>query len=109
MAVNEVVRITRFEQALRRDIRRTEDRPVESCSLPARGNSQDEVNDRVDLEGALATQLTPEEQWLVMERAAMRSWSELAEAYGCTVDALRMRHARLLEALREHFLEQAKR
>jgi RNA polymerase sigma factor (sigma-70 family) len=99
MARNKLVHQADKQHAARRDIRRVERASADELPGLAGGATPSRIVAGRELLAEVRNRLSPEERYLVEQRALGRSWDELAQELGRSADALRMRVTRALDVL----------
>jgi RNA polymerase sigma-70 factor (ECF subfamily) len=94
MARNKVKNLARHQQMQCRDHRRLQPGLPDDGALADPGPSPSQVVAGAELLQAFRSRLSPAERQLADQRAAGRSWKEIAEAVGGSPDALRMQLSR---------------
>ena len=97
MARNKVIDHARRQQAARRDVRRLEAGELDDGALAGTDPTPSRVASGKELLDLVRARLTERDRYLAGERAAGRSWQELADELGENADALRMRLSRALD------------
>ena len=88
MAHARVVDEARRQSAEKRDHRRLDPRPADE-HLPSPGETPSWIVANQELQEEFRNRLTPEDRWLASQRAAGRTWDELADELGSTAEGLR--------------------
>ena len=97
MARNKVIDHARRQKAVRRDVRRLESGGMDEGAIAGADPTPSRVASGKELLDLVRARLTERDRYLAGERAAGRSWQELADELGENADALRMRLSRALD------------
>jgi RNA polymerase sigma-70 factor (ECF subfamily) len=97
MARNKVIDHARRQKAARRDVRRLESGGMDESAIAGADPTPSRVASGKELLDLVRARLTERDRYLAGERAAGRSWQELADELGENADALRMRLSRALD------------
>ncbi len=96
MARNKVIDHARRQKAARRDVRRLESGGMDEGAIAGADPTPSRVASGKELLDLVRARLTERDRYVAGERAAGRSWQELADELGENADALRMRLSRAL-------------